>query len=125
MNGIIDETTLEQLRRREPRYHDDAYVFMLAALHDVIERLDEPRHISGRELAEGARDLALRQFGPMARTVLEHWGICSTGDFGAIVFALVECGVLIKEETDSPHDFREVYDFADAFDRDYPWGSGI
>ncbi len=52
------------------------------------------RHISGEELAHGVRDLALKQYGPMARTVLGHWGIHGTDDLGEIVFAMVECGVL-------------------------------
>ncbi len=88
----------------------------------MIERLEEPRHISGQELAEGCRDLALEQFGPMARTVLEHWGIHSTEDMGEIVFALIECRVLVKQDSDSREDFQAVFDFDEVFDRDYPWG---
>ncbi|MGH7483714.1 MAG: Minf_1886 family protein [Longimicrobiales bacterium] len=122
---MLDELLLERLRQRHPRYHEAAYVFTLATLHHVLRRLDEPRHITGRELAEGARDLALERFGPMARTVLEHWGVETTDDFGALVFALVDCGILIKQEGDSPSDFERVYDFADAFDRDYPWGANL
>ncbi len=122
MNGIvIDDATLEKLRERDPRFHDAAYLFVVAALHFVIERLSEPRHISGRELAEGVRDLAVDRFGPMARTVLEHWGIRATVDVGAIVFGLVECGVLIKQEEDEIDAFVDVYDFDEAFEPDYPF----
>jgi uncharacterized repeat protein (TIGR04138 family) len=123
MNGIIlDDAVLDRLRERDPRFHETAYLFVLSALHYVIERLPEPRHISGRELTEGARDLAIERFGPMARTVLEHWGIRQTADVGAIVFALVDCGVLIRQEEDALDDFANVFDFDDAFERDYPWG---
>ena len=122
---MLDQHLLDRLRKQEPRYHEAAFVFVLSALHHVIEGLEEPRHITGRELAEGARDLALREFGPMARTVLEHWGIRATDDFGRIVFALVECGILIKQETDSPDDFQALFDFAETFDRDYPWGGSV
>ncbi|HEX7051669.1 MAG TPA: Minf_1886 family protein [Longimicrobiales bacterium] len=122
---IFDEEILDRLRQRHPRFHETAYLFVLSALHYVIEQLPDPRHISGRELAEGVRDLALERFGPMARTVLEHWGIRSTRDLGEIVFALVDCGVLIKQEDDSPEDFEGVFDFEDAFDRDYPWGADL
>ena len=123
MNGIIiDDEVLDRLRDRNPRFHETAYLFILSALHYVIERLPEPRHISGRELAEGVRDLAIDRFGPMARTVLEHWGVRETSDLGDLVFALVECGILIKQEEDSADDFRNVFDFDDAFERDYPWG---
>lgn len=122
MNGIVlDDRVLDELRRRNPRYHESAYSFLLAALQYVIERLPEPRHITGAELAEGVRDLAIDRFGPMARTVLEHWGIRATADLGELVFALVECGILIKQEEDSLDDFADVFDFDDAFERDYPW----
>ncbi|MCI0433382.1 MAG: hypothetical protein L0271_07020 [Gemmatimonadetes bacterium] len=122
MNAIvIDDATLDRLRERDPRFHDAAYLFVVSALHFVIQRLPEPRHISGRELAEGVRDLAVQRFGPMARTVLEHWGIRATVDVGAIVFGLVECGVLIKQADDEIADFADVFDFDEAFEREYPW----
>jgi len=112
---------LEQLRERDPRFHGKAYLFVLSALHAVMESLDRPRHISGRELAEGVRRLALDRFGPLARTVLQHWGIRQTEDLGSIVFSLVDCGILMKQEEDSPDDFRGIFDFEEAFERNYPW----
>lgn len=124
-NAIFDEEVLDQLRARYPRYHPTAYLFILAALHHVIERLPEPRHISGRELAEGVRDLALERFGPMSRTVLEHWGINSTRDLGDIVFALVDCGILLRQEEDSIEDFEDVFDFEEVFETSYPWGADL
>ena len=116
----MDEELLTALRTRNPRYEEGAYLFVLSALNYVLERLGEPRHITGREMAEGVRDLALDRFGPMARTVLEHWGIERTVDVGEIVFALVECGVLIKQDDDSVEDFADVFDFDDAFRPQYP-----
>lgn len=122
MSGILlAESVMTRLRQRYPGYSDTAYVFILSALHYTIESLDSPRHITGRELAEGCRDLAIDRWGLMARSVLEYWGIRSTRDLGAIVFALVECGVLIKQDGDSLDDFEDVYRFADAFESDYPW----
>lgn len=117
---LLDETMLERLRERYPQFHESSYIFVLSALHYVIAHLPQPRHISGRELAEGVRDLALDRFGPLARTVLEHWGIRTTQNVGDVVFALVESGVLIKQEEDGPDDFRDVFDFDDAFER-YPF----
>lgn len=122
---VFAEEVLSRLRERHPRYHEAAYFFILSALHHVLEQLRQPRHISGRELAEGVRDLALRRYGPMARTVLGHWGIEGTHDVGEIVFALVDAGVLLKEDEDSPRDFDAVYDFEEVFDADYPWGANI
>ncbi len=119
------EEVLDELQERNPRFHGKAYLFLLSALHSVMESLDQPRHISGGELARGVRTLALERFGPLARTVLEHWGIHSTEDLGEIVFTLVELGVLIKEEEDVREDFRDVFDFAEAFEQDYPWGAAL
>lgn len=116
---------LQQLRERNPRFHGKAYLFLLSALHSVLAELDEPRHISGEELALGVRRLALSQYGPMARTVLGHWGIHSTEDLGELVFAMVDCGVLTKTQEDTREDFRDVFDFEEAFERDYPWGGSI
>jgi uncharacterized repeat protein (TIGR04138 family) len=54
MNGpFLDDATVDRLRERNPRFHETAYLFILSALHHVIERLPETRHISGRELAQG------------------------------------------------------------------------
>lgn len=122
MDGaVLAEPIMERLRKRHPAYSETAYLFILAALHHTIERVGAARHITGRELAEGCRDLALERFGLMARTVLEHWGIRSTRDLGEIVFALVDCGVLVKQEGDCVRDFEAVFCFDQAFDRDYPW----
>ena len=122
MSGILlADTVMDRLRERYPGYHETAYLFILSGLHYTIERLGEARHISGRELAEGCRDLAIDRWGLMARHVLEYWGIRGTRDLGALVFALVECGVLVKQDDDAMGDFDLVYDFSTAFERDYPW----
>ena len=119
---MVGLNLLERIREENPRYSDAAYLFVLSALQFAIEQLDEPRHITGQELAKAVRDLAIQRFGPMARTVLEHWGIHSTADIGEIVYALIDYRVLIKQDSDSVDDFRDVFSFDDAFDRDYPWG---
>ena len=124
MNDLqFADTVLDELREKNPRFDPRAYVFVLTALHEVIGDLDEPRHITGPELAEGVRALALERFGPMARTVLEHWGIHATEDMGRVVFAMVEHGILVKQDGDSPEDFADVFDFEEAFDLNYPWNA--
>lgn len=123
--SLFADEVLDGLRERHPRFHELSYVFVISALHHVLERLGRPRHISGRELAEGVRDLAMERYGPMARTVLAHWGIESTADVGRIVFALVEAGVLIKQDEDTPDDFHAIYDFDEAFEENYPWGANL
>ncbi len=119
---MVVHNLLARLQERDPRYTDAAYLFVLSALQYGIDRLDEPRHITGQELAEACRDLAIEQFGPLARTVLEHWGIHATTDLGEIVYTLIDCHVLIKQDSDSREDFLNVFDFDDAFERSYPWG---
>jgi len=117
------DEVLDQLQERNPRFHARSYLFVLQALHAVIQTLDEPRHISGRELTEGVRELAMGRYGPMARTVLEHWGIHSTEDVGRVVFAMVEQGILIKQDGDQPEDFADVFDFEETFEANYPWSA--
>ena len=117
----FEEEVLWRLQERNPRFHARAYLLVLASLNHVMEHLPERRHISGRELAEGVRDVALERFGVIARAVLEHWGIRRTEDVGEVVFALVEGGVLVKQDEDRLEDFRDVYDFEDAFETAYPW----
>jgi uncharacterized repeat protein (TIGR04138 family) len=119
--AVLADPIMDRLRREFPAYHDTAYVFVLAGLQYTISRLGESRHITGRELAEGCRDLAIDRYGLIARHVLDFWGIRSTRDFGEIVFALVECGVLVKQDDDRIADFEDVFCFQHAFEAQYPW----
>jgi uncharacterized repeat protein (TIGR04138 family) len=112
---------MDQIRLREPRFHEAAYLFVLAALEFCQARMSERRHITGRELSEACRDLALDRYGVMARVVLDHWGVRCTSDIGDMVFALVDLGLLISQSTDTRDEFLAVYDFDRAFERDYPW----
>ena len=73
------------------------------------------RHVSGAELCEALRELAIRRWGLMAKTVLNSWHIQSTLDFGKIVYAMIENQMMQKTNEDSLGDFREIFDFAEAF----------
>jgi uncharacterized repeat protein (TIGR04138 family) len=115
-DGIMD-----RIRMREQRFDERAYLFVLGALEFCQQRLPERRHISGRELALACRDLALDRFGVLARLVLESWGIHNSSDIGDVVFTLVELELLMSQPTDSRDEFAEVFDFDQAFERDYPW----
>ena len=114
---------MEQIKLREPRFDERAYLFVLAALEHCQTGLIERRHITGAELAHSCREVALQRFGVMARLVLEHWGVRETIDIGDIVFTLVDTGLLISQPQDSREDFLGVYDFAAAFEQDYPWSA--
>jgi uncharacterized repeat protein (TIGR04138 family) len=112
---------LERVRAQQARYDERAYLFVLASIEYVQGRLPARRHVSGRELSYACRDYALEQYGLLARTVLEYWGIRGTGDFGRIVYALVGAGLLVTRPGDREEDFHEVYRFDRAFDRGYVW----
>jgi uncharacterized repeat protein (TIGR04138 family) len=115
------EGIMDRIRLREPRFDERAYVFVLAALEYCQQRLDERRHITGRELALSCRDLALERFGVMSRLVLEHWGLHTSADIGDVVFTLVELELLMSQPTDNREEFIGVFDFDQAFEREYPW----
>ncbi len=107
---------VEELLNKDSRYKVEAYEFIMQALHFTQKKLNRKGHITGKELSEGIKEYALDKFGPMARTVFEHWGITKTEDFGEIVFNMVENNLIAKTEKDSKEDFRGVYDFKEAFD---------
>ncbi|HPA21116.1 MAG TPA: hypothetical protein PLU30_25455 [Verrucomicrobiae bacterium] len=108
------------------RYAPDAYRFVKESLDYTIKtqkrrrsRHAEPQHVSGNELLEGIRRHALEEFGPMARTIFEHWGVHRCEDFGEIVFNLVDSGIFGKTESDSRADFQGGYSFEEAFDKPF------
>jgi uncharacterized repeat protein (TIGR04138 family) len=120
MQGISFEEAVAQIRGNDPRFEADAYFFLREALDHTLRALKKPatgpaRHVSGRELAEGFRELALKQFGPLALRVLAHWGVRRTEDIGSLVFNLVGAGVLGASDEDRPEDFAGGYDFETAF----------
>ena len=106
---------LEKLEGLFGAYAPEAYSFVLRALDFTVAKLLKARHVSGKELLGGIREYGIKEFGPMALSVFEHWGVRSTLDFGQIVFNLVESGLLRKRDEDVIDDFKSVYDFKDAF----------
>src|SRR5450432_1067884 len=111
---------VEQICEKDLRFSSDAYHFVQEGLNHTLKSLKRGghhahRHVSGQELLSGLRDFALKEYGPMSKAVLNEWGIKTTDDFGQIVFNLVNSGVLGKNDTDSPNDFKNVFTFDDAF----------
>lgn len=120
MQKVSFEETVDRIVALDPRYGRDAYDFVREALEFTQQQLAglEPegqRHVSGQQLLEGIRDYALREFGPMAMTLLETWGIRRCEDFGEIVYLLIEHKILRKTEADRPEHFHGGYDFEEAF----------
>jgi len=118
MKGELDFfKVIEKIIEKDPRYKSEAYLFLMAALNFTVTRLDAPRHVTGQELLDGIRIYAIDQFGPLARTVLEHWGVYATEDFGNVVFNMIDAKLLSKTEGDSIDDFKGIYDFRVVFDK--------
>jgi len=120
MQTVNFEEELEKMLAKDRRYERDAYLFVREALDHTQKLIGRPpkgeiRHISGQQLLDGARDYALAQFGPMALTVLQEWGIRACEDIGEIVFNMVENNLLAKTEKDTRADFQGGYDFETAF----------
>ena len=91
-----------ELLDQDKRYKLEAYQFVRDALsfaQDVLglgksqpqddppplesEPLVEP-HLTGQQLCEAVRQYSIEQFGYLAQTVLNNWGIRATGDVGEI-----------------------------------------
>ncbi len=109
-------------------YPLEAFEFVREGLNYTVEHVhtgidaasmnEVDRHINGPQLCVGLRDYAIEQFGLMAPAVLSHWHVRRTEDFGRIVFAMIQYGLMSKTDEDSLEDFRGVYDFAEAFSED-------
>jgi uncharacterized repeat protein (TIGR04138 family) len=137
---------IAQLLQEDKRYTFDAYLFIFEALQyaqDVLhmgaeapseqpqrpagaqaetrvsEREPGERHVTGQELCEAIRRYALEQYGYMAKTVLNSWGLRKTGDFGEIVFNLIRVGQMRKTPADTRVDFDDLYDFDVALKQDF------
>jgi uncharacterized repeat protein (TIGR04138 family) len=106
---------LRQVASDEGVYPLEAYCFLYQSLDRAQQEAGERRHVSGRELMEGARELAIEMFGPLTLMVFRHWRLSGTSDFGQMVFHLVERDLMGKSEDDSLEDFEGVYEFEEAF----------
>ena len=106
---------LGKILREDLRFKEEAYLFVMASLSRALRDLEKPRHINGTELLVSIRAEAEDQFGPMATTVFQHWGIKNSLDFGEIVFNMVREGILSKKEDDRLEDFKDSVFFENLF----------
>ena len=125
MGSVSEQDVLEDriqaVRRRDRRFSRHAYYFVLDALDYTMSRMGkdaltgEERHVGGRELLQHLQEYAAEQFGPMAKLVFERWGVQASGDFGEIVFNLIDAELLSRRPTDSRLDFVDGFDFDATF----------
>jgi len=129
---------LKKLLDADHRYTIEAYEFVrdaLAYAHDVMGLGEPPdeaeggsdaeRHLTGQQLCEAGRRLALAQYGLMAQVVLNNWGIFETSDIGEIVYNLIGVDLMRKSEADRREDFDDVYDFRKAFRDDFDFAASV
>ena len=115
---------LKLLAAKAGPYPTTAYRFVREGLSRTVERSqglessEADRHISGQQLCMGLREFAIERYGLLAPVVLQSWHVHRTDDFGRIVFAMIDAGLLTKTPQDSFEDFRGVFDFGEAFSRD-------
>lgn len=122
MQKLSFAEAIEKIRAEDSRYAEDAYYFLREALDFSLKLYKKPtqgpakdRHVTGQELLQGIGQFALQQYGPLAKTVLEFWGITRCEDFGEIVFNMIGAGLLGKTDKDSKEDFSGGYDFDEMF----------
>ena len=127
-----------QVLRNDPRYKIEAYQFVREALSYAQEVMglgvaesvpggdpQQPeRHLTGQQLCEASRRYALDQYGLLAKTVLESWGIKTTDDFGEIVYNLIRIKHMKKSDSDRREHFDGVYDFSEAFEPVFEYSGG-
>lgn len=137
-----DLRILCQILENDSRYSLDAYLFVreglaYAADHIALDHLPESnfpvvtapalktsrKHVTGQELCEGIRQYALNQFGFMAKTVLNSWGLYTTSDIGNVVYKMINAGLLKKSSRDRRSHFDDVFDFEDAFVNSYDFAA--
>src|SRR5687768_2269033 len=128
---------LAEIAKKDGRYTVDAYLFVQQSLAyaqyelgmgrprpfgvEDEDDLDEPppgTHLTGQQLCEAIRLYASELYGLLAKVVLNSWGVKTTGDFGEIVYKLIQLGEMTKSESDTSEDRDDIYDFQDAFQRD-------
>jgi len=128
-----------RLLEHDPRFRWDAYQFVQEALVYAQKELkmgtpqptdagpsemeaEAPTadpHLTGQELCEALRRRAIEQYGYLAQSVLNSWGVRTTSDFGDIVYNLIGIECLRKSKGDRREDFNEVYDFDEVFRQEF------
>ncbi len=112
-NGDILQKMTE-LSQRDKRYPREALLFVLNGIQWSFVELGQRRHLSGQEFTEMLVAYARQEFGDLAHTVFQEWGVFSTSDLGEIVYLLIDAGLMTKQDEDSIEDFDDVLDLEEA-----------
>lgn len=120
MQKIGFAEAVDRIIAEDPRYHRDVYAFVRDALDFTVKQQKKnregvSRHVTPIQLLDGIRIYALKEFGPMVSTVFTYWNVLSCEDLGYIVFNMIRKEILGKNDSDTLDQFREGYDFHEAF----------
>jgi len=119
MQSVSFSEALDSVIARDQRYDREAYVFLRDALEFTLKKRRKAQKqgndVPAEELLDGFRLYALKEYGPMARLVLDYWGVRACDDVGNLVFNLVEANVFSKTDRDTSEEFRHGFDFDEAF----------
>ena len=102
---------VDKIIQDDVRYRAGAYEFVNGAVSFTIRKLQREskskreRHVSGEELIHGVAEFAVQEFGPLAWSVLEDWGLVSGAAVGDVVFNMIRNGLLTASE-----DFNRIPD---------------
>lgn len=117
----LPEKSMEEVIREDGRYAPEAYGF----LHECLARAAKAahgtqaagsqHHVTGQQICHACRELAVERYGQLALTVLDKWRVRCTMDLGNMVYLLIKHNFMRKTEEDSIDDFRDVFDFNEAF----------
>ena len=111
---------LEQIAKEDGRYDVRAVRFVYEGLgYTVKNTITEPHHVTGQNLCEGLRKLAIEKWGKLAMLVLNSWSVKTTRDFGEIVYSLIKHEWMSAQPSDTIEDFDNVYDFETTFKKQF------
>lgn len=132
-----DTAAIVELLKKDRRFMLESYRFVTESLEyaqqkmfaeaesETLSALDKmlmkqgPPHISGQDLCRAVCEIALSQYGLMAKQVLLNLGIRKTNDIGVIVYNLIEIGFMFKTDDDSLEDFDNVLDLTRELDEGF------
>lgn len=94
-------------------YKAEAYQFLYtvatpgAASHNEVDH-PTAHHMTASEFYSAVCRYAMQEYGPMAHTVFDFWGLHTTRDVAAATYHLIAAGILTKQRHESIDDFDSL-----------------
>jgi len=112
----MEYSSIEDIVIEDAAYPREAYRLVYDALIYTQKNLkNQKSHVTGQELTIGFREYVVREFGEMSLFVLRKLNIHETIDIGRIVYKMIECGFMTKQDDDKLQHFSDRYNFKDVF----------